>query len=158
MIKFCRRSNHDIFHIWIILKIVEHFVSIYQTPKLFGIFMLLFFISCHPKTAPIFIFTLNIKLKTGIIMVLLSSRSVKNHRLQTIRLQQVAFYKQQYNSDYQHFGHTIFYHRYYSIEQLRLKVRTTIAQVADEMGIKTAVNGILAADHVHIRPSAKQII
>ena len=33
--------------------------------------------------------------------------------------------------------------------ELRLRIRTIIAQVADEMGIKL-VNGVLSAEHIHI--------
>ena len=33
--------------------------------------------------------------------------------------------------------------------ELRLRIRTIIAQVADQMGIKL-VNGVLSAEHIHI--------
>ena|SRR5215207_4174144 len=56
--------------------------------------------------------------------------------------------------------HTVYHHRYHIVwitkyryrvlqGELRLRVRTLIAQVAEEMDIKI-VNGVLSADHIHI--------
>jgi putative transposase len=56
--------------------------------------------------------------------------------------------------------HTIYHHRYHIVwitkyryrilqGELRLRVRTLIAQVAEEMDIKI-INGVLSADHIHI--------
>ncbi len=57
-------------------------------------------------------------------------------------------------------SHTVFYHRYhlvwitkyrYKVLQgaLRLRVRTIIAQAAEELGVRI-LHGALAVDHVHI--------
>jgi putative transposase len=56
--------------------------------------------------------------------------------------------------------HTVYHHRYHIVwitkyryrvlqGELRLKVRSIIAQVADEMRIQI-INGVLSADHIHI--------
>ena len=56
--------------------------------------------------------------------------------------------------------HTVYHHRYHIVwitkyrykvlqGELRLRVRTIIAQVAEEMGI-TIVNGVLSTDHIHL--------
>ena len=57
-------------------------------------------------------------------------------------------------------SHTTYYHRYHLVwitkyryrvlqGDLRLRVRTIIAQCAEELGIEI-VNGVLSVDHVHI--------
>ena len=61
---------------------------------------------------------------------------------------------------YTHSHHTVYHHRYhivwvtkyrYTVLQgdLRLRVRTLIAQVAEEMGIEI-INGVLSKDHIHL--------
>ncbi len=63
-------------------------------------------------------------------------------------------------TDYTHGQHTVYHHRYHIVwitkyryrvlqGDLRLRVRTIIAQVAEEMDIKI-INGVLSADHIHI--------
>ncbi len=63
-------------------------------------------------------------------------------------------------SHYSHGQHTVYHHRYHIVwitkyryrvlqGEMRLRVRTIIAQVAEEMGVKI-VNGVLSADHIHI--------
>src|SRR3990167_9195019 len=62
--------------------------------------------------------------------------------------------------EYSKTSHTVYYHRYHIVwimkyrkrilsGELRLRVRSVIAQVADEMGIHIC-NGVLSADHVHL--------
>ena len=56
--------------------------------------------------------------------------------------------------------HTVYHHRYHIVwitkyryrvlqGDLRLRIRTIIAQAAEEMGVKI-INGVLSADHIHI--------
>ena len=56
--------------------------------------------------------------------------------------------------------HTVYHHRYHLVwitkyrykvlqGELRLRVRSIIAQVAEELGVEI-VNGVLSSDHVHI--------
>jgi len=63
-------------------------------------------------------------------------------------------------TDYRHGNHTVYHHRYHIVwvtkyrykvlqGKLRLRVRTIIAQVAEEMGVKI-LNGVLSADHIHV--------
>jgi putative transposase len=63
-------------------------------------------------------------------------------------------------TDYTHGQHTVYHHRYHIVwitkyryrvlqGDLRLRVRTIIAQVAEELDIKI-INGVLSADHIHI--------
>ena len=63
-------------------------------------------------------------------------------------------------TEYSKGSHTVFHHRYHLVwitkyryrvlqGDLRLRVRTIIAQVAEEMGVRI-VNGVLSSDHVHI--------
>ena len=63
-------------------------------------------------------------------------------------------------TDYRHGHHTVYHHRYHIVwvtkyrykvlqGKLRLRVRTIIAQVAEEMGVKI-LNGVLSADHIHV--------
>ena len=63
-------------------------------------------------------------------------------------------------TEYSSTGHNVFYHRYHIVwitkyryrvlqGELRLRVRTIIAQVADELGMKV-INGTLSADHLHL--------
>ena len=63
-------------------------------------------------------------------------------------------------TEYSKSSHTVFHHRFHLVwitkyrypvltGDLRLRVRTIIAQVADEMGVRI-VNGVLSVDHVHI--------
>ena len=63
-------------------------------------------------------------------------------------------------TEYSKGSHTVFHHRYHLVwitkyryrvlqGDLRLRVRTIIAQVAEEMGVRI-VNGVLSSDHIHI--------
>ena len=63
-------------------------------------------------------------------------------------------------TEYSKGSHTVFHHRYHLVwitkyryrvlqGDLRLRVRTIIAQVAEDMGVRI-VNGVLSSDHVHI--------
>lgn len=63
-------------------------------------------------------------------------------------------------TEYSKGSHTIFHHRYHLVwitkyryrvlqGDLRLRVRTIIAQAAEEMGIRI-INGVLSSDHVHM--------
>ena len=63
-------------------------------------------------------------------------------------------------TDYTHGQHTVYHHRYHIVwitkyryrvlqGDLRLRVRTIVAQVAEELDIKI-INGVLSADHIHI--------
>ena len=63
-------------------------------------------------------------------------------------------------TEYSKGSHTVFHHRYHLVwitkyryrvlqGELRMRVRTVIAQAAEDMGIRI-VNGVLSADHVHI--------
>lgn len=63
-------------------------------------------------------------------------------------------------TDYSRGQHTIYHHRYHIVwitkyryrvlqGDLRLRVRTIIAQAAEEKGVKI-INGVLSADHIHI--------
>jgi putative transposase len=63
-------------------------------------------------------------------------------------------------TEYSKGSHTVYHHRYHIVwitkyryrvlqGELRLRVRTIIAQTAEEMGINI-VNGVLSADHVHV--------
>ena len=62
--------------------------------------------------------------------------------------------------DYSKGHHTVFHHRYHLVwitkyryrvlqGEVRLRVRSVISQVAEEMGIEI-VNGVLSADHIHV--------
>ena len=63
-------------------------------------------------------------------------------------------------TEYTKASHTVFHHRFHIVwitkyryrvlqNEVRLRVREVIAQVADEMHIKI-VNGVLSADHIHL--------
>ena len=63
-------------------------------------------------------------------------------------------------TEYSKGSHTVFHHRYHLVwitkyryrvlqGDLRLRVRTVIAQVAEEMSVRR-VNGVLSSDHVPI--------
>jgi putative transposase len=63
-------------------------------------------------------------------------------------------------TEYSKGSHTVFHHRYHRVwitkyryrvlqGDLRLRVRTMIAQVAEDMGVRM-VNGVLSSDHVPI--------
>ncbi len=63
-------------------------------------------------------------------------------------------------TEYTKGSHTVFHHRYHLVwitkyryrvlqGDLRLRVRSIIAQVAEDMNVRI-VNGVLSADHVHI--------
>ena len=62
--------------------------------------------------------------------------------------------------DYTTGSHTAYYHRFHIVwitkyryrvlyGELRLRVRTIIAQVAEELSIRI-INGVLSADHIHL--------
>lgn len=63
-------------------------------------------------------------------------------------------------TDYSKGCHTVYHHRFHLVwitkyrkrvlqGDLRIRIRTIIAQAAEELGIRI-VNGVLSADHVHI--------
>lgn len=63
-------------------------------------------------------------------------------------------------TNYSHGQHTVYHHRYHIVwitkyryrvlqGELKLRVRTIVARVAEELDIKI-VNGVVSSDHVHI--------
>lgn len=63
-------------------------------------------------------------------------------------------------TEYSKGSHTVFHHRYHLVwitkyrfrvlqGELRLRVRTIIAQAAEDLGVRI-INGVLSSDHVHI--------